>query len=177
MELRERILEWWGRLSARRPFTILLISIIAILGISSLAWNLKISTRWSDLLPKKDPLVQEFESIVKDYTSTANSILVVRGPEKENKDFAEKVVPKIEKLDSLVKRIDYKIDEGFIRRHGLMLTKTKDLKDLVAVFQDLNLIPFLRHINDNFEKYCQKLMNARKDLEIVVAKEGMEIKI
>ena len=30
---------------------------------------------------------------------------------------------------------------------------------------------------NELEKYCQKIMNARRDLEIVVAKEGMEIKI
>jgi predicted RND superfamily exporter protein len=33
-----------------------------------------------------------------------------------------------------------------------MLIKTKDLKNTVEVFEDLNLIPFLGNINDNFEK-------------------------
>jgi predicted RND superfamily exporter protein len=150
--LREKILTRWGELSAKYSFLILAVSVIVTIFALMLAMDLQISTRWSDLLPKNDPLVEEFESIVEDYTSTANSILVIWGPEDDIKAFAEYVVPQIERLDSLVKRVDYKIDEEFIRRHGFMLTKTKDLKNIVKVFEDLNLIPFLRHINDNFEE-------------------------
>jgi hopanoid biosynthesis associated RND transporter like protein HpnN len=149
---REKTLSRWGELSAKYSFLILAIFIIVTIFSLILAMDLRISTRWSDLLPKNDPLVEEFESIVEDYTSTANSILVVWGPEDDIKTFAEYVVPQIEELDSLVKRVDYKIDEEFIRRHGFMLTKTKDLKNMVKVFEDLDLTPFLRHINDNFEE-------------------------
>jgi predicted RND superfamily exporter protein len=149
---REKTLSRWGELSAKYPFRILAIFIVIAIGAATLATNLRISTRWSDLLPKNDPLVEEFESIVEEFTSTANSILVVWGPEEKIKEFADHVVPQIEELDSLVKRVDYKIDEEFIRRHGFMLTKTKDLKNMVEVFEDLDLVPFLRNINDNFEK-------------------------
>ena len=178
MGLREKILEGWGRLSAGHPFIILIIATIAIIGIAAPARHLKISTRWSDLLPKKDPLVQEFENIVKDYTSTANSILVVWGPEKGIKGFAEKVVPRIEAMDSLVKRVDYKIDEKFIRRHGFMLSKTKNLKDYTAIFGNLNLIPLLRHINDNFEKTYigdqESLSDKEKENEAIQSLDGLQ---
>jgi len=149
---RERTLSRWGELSAKYPFRILAIFMVITVFAAILSTSLRISTRWSDLLPKNDPLVQEFESIVEEYTSTANSILVIWGPENDIKSFAEQVAPQIKNLDSLVRRVDYKIDEDFIRHHGFMLTKTKDLKNMVDIFEDLNLVPLLRHINDNFEK-------------------------
>jgi len=175
---REKILIRWGELTAKYSFLILAISIIVTIFSLILAMDLRISTRWSDLLPKNDPLVEEFESIVEDYTSTVNSILVVWGPEDKTKAFAEYVVPKIEKLDSLVKRVDYKIDEEFIRRHGFMLTKTKDLKNTAKVFEDLNLIPFLRHINDNFEETYigdeESLSDKEKESGAIQSLDGLE---
>ncbi len=110
------------------------------------------TTRWSDLLPLEDPMVQEFDRIIAEYTNASNSIIVVQGPEQRIKAFAEEIVPQVERLTEYVERMDYKIDEDFIRQHGFMLVKAKDLRKTVGVFEDLNLIPFLNHINDNFEE-------------------------
>ena len=118
----------------------------------ALAANLKLTTRWSDLLPLDDPIVREFDKIIKEYDTASNSIIVVRGPEKQIKAFADDIAPRIEQMTEEVKRVDYKLNRAFLEHHGLMLTKASDLKDMVDIFQDLSLIPLLRHINDNFEK-------------------------
>lgn len=52
----------------------------------------------------------------------------------------------------LIQRVDYKQELGFIRRHGFMLIKEKDLKNLKDVFKDANLPAFLKNLNDSMEK-------------------------
>jgi predicted RND superfamily exporter protein len=48
--------------------------------------------------------------------------------------------------------VDYKIDKEFFSEHGFMLTEASDLENTADLFKDLNLIPLLTSINDNFEE-------------------------
>lgn len=52
----------------------------------------------------------------------------------------------------LVRRIDYRVDNGFIAEHGLMLRKPADLENLLDMYSSLELASLLSNINDNFEK-------------------------
>jgi len=150
--MRARILSKWGEIAARRNGWVLLGALIVTIITIVLAANLKLTTRWSDLLPLDDPMVQEFDKIIEEYSTASNSIIVVKGDEKQIKAFADDIVPRIEQMREDVKRVDYKLNKAFFENHGLMLTKAYNLKDMVDIFKDLNLIPLLRHINDNFEK-------------------------
>ncbi len=150
--MREKILSAWGRLSAKYPGRLAAAAILVILGVSILASNLTMTTSWADLLPTHDPLVQEFNKIIEDYTSSSNSIMVIIGPEEKIKSFADEVAPKIRSLEDYVKRVDYEIDEEFFRDHGFMLAKSRDLEKSISIYEDLNLIPLLTHINDSFER-------------------------
>jgi len=53
---------------------------------------------------------------------------------------------------NLVKRIDYKIDNEFVSKHGLMMQKEKDLRNMTEMFSSLRLPDLLENINNNFEK-------------------------
>ncbi|KPL00167.1 MAG: hypothetical protein AMJ91_05205 [candidate division Zixibacteria bacterium SM23_73_3] len=150
--MRDKLLSAWGRFTAiKSGWVVAAMLVLAVLAAIS-ASRLKVTMRWSDLLPLEDPMVQEFDRIIKEYTNASNSIIVVQGPEHRIKEFAEAIVPKVESLTEYVERVDYRIDEDFLRQHGFMLAKAKDLKKTVGVFSDLNLIPLLTHINDNFEE-------------------------
>ncbi len=150
--MREKLLSAWGSYSARHPAAVTIISFLVFLIVFSFAYNLTMTTRWSDLLPEHDPLVREFNTIIDEYTGTSNSILVLIGQEDKMKAYANEIVPEIEKLDEYVKRVDYRLDVEFIREHGFMLTKSSDLEKSVDTYKDLNLIPLLTHINDSFER-------------------------
>jgi predicted RND superfamily exporter protein len=151
--LREKILSGWGALSARYPGRLAAAAILVILAVFFiLALKLSVTTRWADLLPTHDPLVQEFNKIIEEYTSSSNSIMVVIGPEEKIKAFADEIAPGIESLEEYVMRVEYKIDEEFVRDHGFMLVKSKDLEKSISIYEDLNLIPLLTHINDSFER-------------------------
>ncbi|MCX7725275.1 MAG: MMPL family transporter [Chitinispirillaceae bacterium] len=52
----------------------------------------------------------------------------------------------------LVKRVDYKIDKEFIEKHGLILQKNKDLKNMLNMYNSINILDFVKNINDNFER-------------------------
>ena len=176
--MREKILSAWGKLSARYPGRLAAAAILVILGVSTLASNLKITTRWADLLPTHDPLVQEFNKIIEEYTSSSNSIMVVIGPEDKIKSFADEVAPEIRSLEDYVKRVDYKIDEEFVRDHGFMLVKSKDLEKSISIYEDLNLIPFLTHINDSFERTYigdeESLSDREKEDNAIRTLDGLE---
>jgi predicted RND superfamily exporter protein len=178
MDFREKMLTRWGRFSAEHPIRVTVIILIFILAAIPLAEQLTVTTRWSDLLPLHDPLVKEFNKIIEDYTSSSNSILVVMGPEERIKAFVDDVVPRIESLRDYVKRVDYKIDEDFIERHGFMLTKSRDLKNSTDIFQDLNLIPLITHINDNLERTYigdeESLSDREKEDNAIRSLDGLE---
>ncbi len=52
----------------------------------------------------------------------------------------------------LVKRIDYKFDNEFIKEHGFIIQKEKDLRNTLDMFSSLELKQLLANINNNFEK-------------------------
>jgi predicted RND superfamily exporter protein len=151
--MREKFLSFWGAYSTEHPWLIagiaLIIAVFSMLGAS----RLKMSMQWSDLLPTHDPMVQEFDRIRKEYVGTANSIVVMIGKEDEMKAFADELAPKIEGISKYVARVNYKIEEDFYRKYGLMLVKTKDLRSMRdnQVFSDFNLTGYLTHTNDNLE--------------------------
>ncbi|MBD3289121.1 MMPL family transporter, partial [candidate division KSB1 bacterium] len=52
----------------------------------------------------------------------------------------------------LINRVDYKTEVDFLRNHGLMLIKEKDLKNTKDVFLDPNLTGLLFNLNNSMEK-------------------------
>jgi len=150
--MREKLLRKWARFAASHPWRIitglLIVTVLAAISASTL----KMSMRWSDLLPMGDPMAQEFDRILKEYKSASTIHIVVQGEEQQMKEFADAIAPQIEELTEYVERVDYKIDMEFFAEHGFMLVKAQDLERTKDMFTDLNLIPLLTHINDNFEE-------------------------
>ncbi len=176
--MRDKLLASWGRFAATKPgWVVVAMLVLAVLAAIS-ASRLTVTMRWSDLLPLEDPMVQEFDRIIQEYTNASNSIIVVQGPEHRIKEFAETIVPEVESLTEYVERVHYKIDEEFLRRHAFMLAKAKDLKKTVRVFSDVNLIPLLTHINDNFEETYiadeEALSTKQKEDEAVRYLDGLQ---
>jgi len=149
--MRERILSKWGEIATRYNGWVLLAALVVTIVTIGLAGGLKLTTRWSDLLPLNDPKVKEFDNIINEFKSASNSIIVVQGEEEQIKSFSDQIVPIIRNMDD-VKWVEHKINKEFLANHGLMLTKAADLKDMQDLFRDLGLLPLLTSINDNFEK-------------------------
>ena len=150
--MRDRLLSWWGDFAYRRAGTVLIIIVLLTAGLATISPKLEMTTRWVDMMPEHDPMTVEFNNILDKYSSASNVVVVVQGEEDKIKAFAERLAPQVAELTDLVKRVQYKVETDYLSEHGFMLIKENDLKDQVDIYRDLNLIPFMTAINDNFEK-------------------------
>ncbi|MEJ2567697.1 MAG: MMPL family transporter [candidate division WOR-3 bacterium] len=156
--MRDKLLRAWGRFSMTHPWRIFiglfLVTLICLISVAYLSATKRFTMEmsWSDMMPANDPMAEEFDRILKEFRSASNTIVVVRGKDNEIKNFADEIAPQIEKLTEYVEEVYYKIDKDFLSRHGFMLIKEKDLEKNYDMFTDLDLIPLLKNINDNFEE-------------------------
>jgi predicted RND superfamily exporter protein len=154
--MKEKMLRNWARFASIHPWWVIGALLLVVVVSLILSSRIRLDMNWSDLLPMGDPMAQEFEKIIKEYKSASTSIIVVRGKESDIKQFADRIVPEIEKLEQYFERVDYKLDTEFLSQHAFMLVKSGDLKRTADMFENLNLIPLLKNINDNFEtEYIQ----------------------
>ncbi|UCC13040.1 MAG: MMPL family transporter [candidate division WOR-3 bacterium] len=150
--MRRQILKWWAGICVKRSWVVIGALFAVTILAAMCASRLKMNMHWADLLPERDPMAQEFRQILDEYKSASTAILVLQGEEQDIKRFADTVVPYIERITEYVKRVDYKLDKSYFLEHGFMLTRVSDLEQSKDLFTDLNLVPLLTSINDNFEK-------------------------
>lgn len=176
--MRDTLLKWWGGHSYTNPWLILTIVILVTVAAFWVSPQLRMTTRWVDMMPEHDPKTIEFNKILDKYASASNVVIVVKGDEKRIKAYADSLAPKIEALTDIVKRVEYTVEEQYLARHGFMLTEESDLIDAVDMYNDLNLLPFLTAINDNFEsEYIsddESLSNREKEDRAILFLDGLE---
>ncbi|RKY84196.1 hypothetical protein DRQ09_08955, partial [candidate division KSB1 bacterium] len=149
--MRKKIFDFLSKWAVEHPLrTITVFGLISVVCLV-IGAKLRITTRWSDLLPQKDPSVQEFNRIIEQYESASSIIIVIKGEENKIKSFADEIAEPISALKN-IKHVVYKINTDFFRNHGFMLMRTKDLKNFADIFNNLNLEPMLKGINNNLEK-------------------------
>lgn len=155
-------LERWGRwasLNWKKTFIIASgITVIMILGIL----NLNMEMTFFSILPAKSTQINDMKELMKNFPSASGIIVAVDGRNIKDADEAEKVVKKT--VDEIVERLsgkDYseyvssvygKLPAEFFKTHGMILTKADDLKRFIDIYKDLNIVPLLRHLNDDFER-------------------------
>lgn len=168
-----------ARFSEVRPGMMLAIALLVTAAAAGLSSKLELHMHTKNLMPQEHPMVQEFDRIIEDYKTASMIIVAARGEERELKQFAEELAPKIEAMREYIQRVDYKVDRDFLRAHGFMLMKAKDLKNTGSLFEDLSLIAWLDHLNDNFEKtYVQdeeSISTKEKENNAVAFLDGLKI--
>ena len=158
--MRTQWLEKLAHLHASYPGRMLITVLILTVGFAALSTQLGVTMRWSDLLPSNDPRTIQYNKIVKEFVTASSIIVVVQGDESQIKQFAEDLVPKLEKTSidkegnpfPLIQRVDYKSEIDYMKNHGLMLMKEDDLKNMQEVFTDPTLSGFLFNLNNAMEK-------------------------
>jgi len=158
--MRDRLLQKIAQLSVRRPWWVLGVALIITVISAIIMQNLELSMRWSDLMPEKDPRAVEFNRVLEKYKSASSVLIMFRGNEDQIKAYAEKCAPEIADIkavvdtdeEALVRRVTLKEDISFLRDHGMMLSKKKDLENLEDMYRDIDLAPLLTGINNNLEK-------------------------
>lgn len=150
--MRDRVLNNLAIFIARKPWWTALILLIATIVLGAMSAQLKMTTSFTNLLPKDNPMVDEFNMIIDEYNGSSSMLIVAEGDPENLVRFAEQVAPKIEEYDEWVARVDYKAPKEFIAEHGLMLMKSSDLENSLELFQNPNLDAFLVNLNNSLEK-------------------------
>ena len=183
--MREYLLKKLAHWHSSYPGRMLLIVLLLTLVFGFFAGYLKVTMRWSDLLPSKDRRTIEFNKIIEEFVSATSLVVVVQGEEDKIKQFADALAPRI--LEStqthgnnqkLFRRVDYKAEVDFLKKHGLMLIKAEDLRNLKDIFMDPNLRGLLVNLNNSMEKEYvgqeESISTREKEDGAVVFLDGIE---
>lgn len=158
---REKLLSRWARWSVENWGKALLIAlaITVILGFGMA--RLKMEMTFYSMLPDKSNQVRDLKEIVENFSYASAILVVIDGRSIDDPMEAEQTVK--DTIDAMtlefsndvykpyISSVIGKVDMSLFKEHGLMLTKMDDLERLKRTYSDLNLVPFLEHINDDFE--------------------------
>jgi predicted RND superfamily exporter protein len=157
--MRETLLKKLAHWHSTFPWRMLTVVFFLTVFFGVFAANLKVTMRWSDLLPSGDKRTIQFNKIIDEFVSATSLIVVVQGEEARIKEFADALAPRIlEATDSnqsdrkLFRRVDYKTEVDFMKNRGLMLVKAKDLENMKDVFMNPNLKELITNLNNSMEK-------------------------
>jgi predicted RND superfamily exporter protein len=150
--MREKVLNNLATFIAKKPWWTALILLIITIIMIGMATQLELTTSFTNLLPKDNPMVDEFNMIIDEYNGSSSMLIVAEGEPDKLEEFAERAVPKIEELSQWVSRVDYKMPKEYMAKHGLMLMKSSDLENNMKLFQNPNLDEFLINLNNSLEK-------------------------
>jgi predicted RND superfamily exporter protein len=183
--MREKLLKKLAHWQSSYPGRMLLIVLLVTLIFGFFAGHLKVTMRWSDLLPSKDRRTIEFNKIIEEFVSATSLAVIVQGEEERIKEFADILAPQIletadphDKKKKLFLRVDYKTEIDFLKKHGLMLIKEEDLRNLKDIFMDPNLTGLLLNLNNSMEKEYvgqeESISTREKEDGAVVFLDGIE---
>lgn len=150
--MRKRLLSGLAKQISTHPWRVGLILLLISLVFAALAEQLTFTTSVTNLMPQDDPMIVEFNKVMEEYAGAASMLVVVEGRPDKLVEFADRVTPKIEAQTEYVKKVDYKLPREFLENHALMLMKSKDLENNRTLFENPNLVEFVRNLNDSFEK-------------------------
>ena len=93
--MREKLLVGLAKIHARHPWRMLAVTLLLTLLFAAAATQLKVTMRWSDLLPNQDPRTIQFNKIIDEFKTSTSLVVVVQGDEHRIKQFADELAPKI----------------------------------------------------------------------------------
>jgi len=134
------------------PLAALLLFILSIISAS----NIETKTEIKNLMSDKDPLVASYIEVDSVFAGGATVMITIEGNDKIRmgqcaEDFVAALRANPEIMEE-IKAINLKIDRQFIDDWGLMLQKAKDLDKTAKTFSELNLLPFIKSLNNSFEE-------------------------
>jgi len=207
--MRQRLLTTLGRWAGEKTWWMLLVIIVLTIVFGGLSEQLEMTMDMTGLLPKDDPMVDEFNYIFEEFNGASTIFIVAQGEMDDMVRFAEDMTPRVKNLESwievnasekvkgqlqkardkaaagkieandqYIKRVEFMQPTEFIRNHGLMLVKPKDLKNTREIYDDPNLLPYLTNLNNSLEKeYIQsdeKISTSQREQAATMFLDGIE---
>lgn len=181
--MRAKFFDWLGHVTHHKCWLVIILSLLVTIVLGGFAEKIRVEATWMSLLPQDSQPVKSFQKVLDEFGAATNIVLALEGSSKERiTEVAEEIVVGLDDIvieykdetgnlvkQKAFKRVDHKYDVDFIRNHGLMLEKAKNLKKNKILFTDYNLVPFLTHVNDVYESQwvsdSDNLTKQEKDAE------------
>ena len=151
----DKIIKWTGQFIVRRWKTILVSSLILIILSGYLAGLLfqEIKFSWKDIVPKGSRTIKEYMGILKDFKSANAIIITVKAGNRLSVEKAVKFAGmELKKEKKFFRNVMYKNETRFMKKYRMLLTKSKDLRNIKKNMSDFNIVPFIRGVNNNLEE-------------------------
>ncbi len=162
LPFKNRILISWGSWSIvhwKKALAIVLaITLIMIFGAS----RVEMQMTYYSILPQKNANVRDLKKIINTFPLGSAIIGVIDARDISNPLEAEKKVKATidalelelgkSKYSQYIKRTMGKMDMSLFKDHGIMLSKSTDIKRLTDMYSNLQLVPLLHNLNNDFEK-------------------------
>ena len=183
--MREKLLQQLILIATKRRWIVLFSTLLLTVGFGAASERLKIDMRWSALLPETVPVVKEYMTIDENFYQPGNMIVAMSGPDpillEKITDEAAKILKKellceksvavaeCLKRERYVRYVYGKLPEDWLREHSLRLAKPKDAKRLSRIFEEPRLLPYLTHLNDDFESEYTDSENVKNQERQIVS--------
>jgi len=118
-----------------------------LIGMSQLRTNMQMT----DMLPANQPEVVAYEHAIENFKGIHSIVVAVRGEEQNIRAYITDMHSRIKELEH-VEHGMYRNEIDFLKKHGLLLLKTRGIESLSGVLSASSLKEFIAGLNDNFEK-------------------------
>jgi hypothetical protein len=144
-----------GFVTKRYKLVLLIGAILFILCIIAAA-NLEVKTEIKDLMAEESPKVQSYGEVDELFVGGSSIIITVEGADRERMiRCAEEYVSGIKgnpKIMQHIRTVTFAVDTAFLKSWGLLFQNAEDLEQTRETFARLNLLPFIRSLNDSFKQ-------------------------
>jgi predicted RND superfamily exporter protein len=136
--MREKIFSSMARYHVEHPWRMIALVTVFTAIFLGLASTLKMTMRWSDLLPAGDPRTVAFNKILAEFSTASSIVVVVQGQEERIKAFAEVIVPRIIAIVDTTKNAPFeaeikKLEKKLAKTDARELDKIDRLKQEIAI--------------------------------------------
>ncbi len=183
--MRKKLLDGIVSMATRRRWPVFAVSLFLTLLLGWASQRLVIDMRWSTLLPETLPVVGEFIKIDNNFLQPGNMIVVISGPDpavlEQVTDEAsallqdglvcEKGTPVADcvKTRRFARYVYGGLPEDWLTDHLMRLLKPREAERMADVFADPRLLPYLTHLNDDFEAEYTDADNVKNQERQIVA--------
>ena len=184
--IKTKILEKWGGWAVTHWGGALLIG-LGITIITCIGFGfLQMEMTFYSILPRGSKQVENLKSIIENFPLSSAITVVVEAKDKTDKEQAKNAIKK--SIDSIVREFEKseyseyisditgKMDIDFFRKYGLITQKVSDLKRLKNIYGNLDLVPLLTRLNDDFEtEYSGNEEKLQEDEQMAISQfKGLE---
>ncbi|MBI9101544.1 MAG: MMPL family transporter [Spirochaetales bacterium] len=184
--LKQKFFAGWAGWSTDNPWKAFLI-VLAVTVVLSFGYSfLKMEMTFYSMMPQSSSQVRDMKNITENFAFSSQIGVIVDARNIEDQEEAErKVVALIQRLQAEFTSVKYAeqiegvtagMDREFLRNHMMMLIKAEDQERFADLYRDINLVPYLTGLNDDYEgEYSGNDENLEDDESMVDAQfRGLE---